>query len=54
VDHWVRFLKWNCCRSLALKSRYKQSVIDGEAVILCVDGISDFSALHSGKNNDEV
>ena len=38
----------------ALKNRYKQFIIDGEAVVLGVDGISDFSALHSGKNNDEV
>jgi bifunctional non-homologous end joining protein LigD len=29
-------------------------VIDGEAVILGVDGISDFNALHSGKSNHEV
>jgi len=29
-------------------------VIDGEAVILGVDGISDFDALHSGRHNDEV
>jgi hypothetical protein len=27
---------------------------DGEAVVLGVDGISDFNALHSGKHNDEV
>jgi ATP-dependent DNA ligase len=27
---------------------------DGEAVILGVDGISDFNALHSGKHNEEV
>jgi ATP-dependent DNA ligase len=32
----------------------KQFVIDGEAVILGVDGISDFNALHSGKFNHEV
>jgi ATP-dependent DNA ligase len=38
----------------ALKNRYKQFVIDGEAVALGVDGISDFNALHSGKHNDEV
>jgi bifunctional non-homologous end joining protein LigD len=38
----------------ALKNRQKQFVIDGEAVILGVDGISDFNALHSGKHNDEV
>ena len=38
----------------ALKNRYKQFVIDGEAAVLGVDGISDFNALHSGKHNDEV
>jgi bifunctional non-homologous end joining protein LigD len=38
----------------ALKNRMKQFVIDGEAVILGVDGYSDFDALHSGKHNDEV
>jgi bifunctional non-homologous end joining protein LigD len=29
-------------------------VIDGEAVILGVDGRSDFDALHSSEHNDEV
>jgi len=38
----------------ALKNRIKQFVIDGEAVILGVDGVSDFDALHSGKHNDDV
>ena len=38
----------------ALKNRTKQFVIDGEAVILGVDGRSDFDALHSGKHNEEV
>jgi bifunctional non-homologous end joining protein LigD len=38
----------------ALKNRQKHFVIDGEAVILGVDGYSDFNALHSGKHNDEV
>jgi bifunctional non-homologous end joining protein LigD len=38
----------------ALKSRHKQFVIDGEAVILGVYGYSDFNALLSGKHNDEV
>jgi len=33
----------------ALKKRTKQFVIDGEAVILGVDGYSDFDALHSGR-----
>jgi ATP-dependent DNA ligase len=38
----------------ALKNRQKRFVIDGEAVILGVDGISDFNALHSGKHDEEV
>jgi bifunctional non-homologous end joining protein LigD len=38
----------------ALKNRIKQFVIDGEAVILGVDGIPDFNALHSRKHDDEV
>jgi ATP-dependent DNA ligase len=36
------------CGEAALKNRIRQFVIDGEAVILGVDGISDFNALHSG------
>jgi bifunctional non-homologous end joining protein LigD len=38
----------------ALRNRRKQFVIDGEAVILGVDGIADFNALHSGRQNAEV
>jgi bifunctional non-homologous end joining protein LigD len=38
----------------ALKNRQKQFIIDGEAVILGVDGIPDFNALHSGRQDDEV
>src|SRR4029077_15457829 len=38
----------------ALKNRVRQFVIDGEAVILGVDGYSDFNALHSGRHNDRV
>ena len=34
----------------ALKNRIKQFVIDGEAVVLGVDGIPDFNALHSRKH----
>ncbi len=34
--------------------RQKQFVLDGEAVILGVDGVSDFNALHSRKHDDEV
>ena len=36
------------------KNRIKQFVIDGEAVILGIDGVSDFNALDAGKSNDEV
>jgi ATP dependent DNA ligase domain len=38
----------------ALKNRHKQFVIDGEAVVLGVDGIVDFNALHSRKHDHEV
>jgi bifunctional non-homologous end joining protein LigD len=38
----------------ALKNRIKQFVIDGEAVVLGVDGIPDFNALHSRKHEEEV
>src|SRR6201982_4199814 len=38
----------------ALNNRIRQFVIDGEAVVLGVDGISDFNALHSGRHNEEV
>jgi bifunctional non-homologous end joining protein LigD len=38
----------------ALKNRIKQFVIDGEAVVLGVDGVADFNALHSHKHDDEV
>ena len=38
----------------ALKLKRSRFVLDGEAVVLNLDGISDFDALHSGKHNDEV
>jgi ATP-dependent DNA ligase len=38
----------------ALKNRHRQFVIDGEPVVLGVDGVSDFNALHFGKHDDEV
>jgi len=38
----------------ALKNRLKHFVIDGEAVVLGVDGIPDFNALHSRKHDDQV
>jgi ATP-dependent DNA ligase len=49
---WTSRFPW--IGKAALKNRVRQFVIDGEAVILGVDGISDFNALHSGKHNDEV
>src|SRR5271154_1516857 len=49
---WTKRYPWIV--ESALKNRIKQFVIDGEAVVLGVDSVSDFEALHSGKNNDLV
>jgi len=49
---WTKRYPWIV--ESALKNRQKHFVIDGEAVILGVDGISDFNALHSGRHNEEV
>ena len=38
----------------ALRKRNSSFVIDGEAVLLGVDGRSDFNGLHSRKHDDEV
>jgi bifunctional non-homologous end joining protein LigD len=38
----------------ARRVRQTRFVLDGEAVILGVDGISDFNALHSRKHDEEV
>jgi bifunctional non-homologous end joining protein LigD len=38
----------------ALKNRTTSFVIDGEALLLGVDGISDFNGLHSRRHDDEV
>ena len=38
----------------ALKNRTASFVVDGEAVLLGVDGVSDFNGLHSRKYDDEV
>jgi bifunctional non-homologous end joining protein LigD len=38
----------------ALKNRVRQFVIDGEAVVLGVDGVADFNALHSRRHDYEV
>jgi len=49
---WTKRYPW--IAEAALKNRQKHFVIDGVAVILGVDGYSDFNALHSGKHNEEV
>ena len=49
---WTKRFPWIV--EAALKNRQRQFIVDGEAVILGLDGISDFNALHSGKHNDEV
>jgi ATP-dependent DNA ligase len=41
---WAKRFPW--IAESALTNRYKQFVIDGEALILGVKGISDFNALH--------
>ncbi|MEY9466265.1 bifunctional non-homologous end joining protein LigD [Bradyrhizobium ottawaense] len=38
----------------ALKNREQHFVVDGEAVVLGVDGVSDFNALHSRRHDEEV
>ncbi|WP_458179738.1 ATP-dependent DNA ligase [Bradyrhizobium sp. 14AA] len=37
-----------------LRNREQHLVIDGEAVVLGVDGVSDFNALHSRRHDEEV
>ena len=49
---WTKRYPWII--EAAPKNRQKQFVIDGEAVILGVDGIPDFNALHSGKHDHEM
>jgi ATP-dependent DNA ligase len=38
----------------ALRNRTTNFVLDGEAVLLGVDGMSDFNGLHSRRHDDEV
>ena len=49
---WTRRFPW--IAETARKIRKTQFIIDGEAVVLGVDGISDFNALHSRKHDHEV
>ncbi|MDI3559554.1 RNA ligase family protein [Bradyrhizobium sp. Arg816] len=50
--NWTSRFPWIV--EAALKNREQQFVIDGEAVVLGVDGVSDFNALHSRGHDDEV
>ena len=38
----------------ALKNRQRHFVLDGEAVVLGVDGVPDFDTLHSRRHDEEV
>ena len=42
------------CRGRTASPARRLFVLDGEAVLLGVDGIADFNGLHSRKHNDEV
>ncbi|WP_367401039.1 hypothetical protein [Bradyrhizobium sp. WYCCWR 12677] len=50
--NWANRYPWIV--EAARKMRQKRFVLDGEAVVLGVDGISDFDALHSRKHDHEV
>ncbi|APO52708.1 DNA ligase [Bradyrhizobium diazoefficiens] len=50
--NWADRYPW--ITEAARKVRQKHFVLDGEAVVLGVDGTSDFNALHSRKHDDEV
>jgi bifunctional non-homologous end joining protein LigD len=50
--NWTNRYPWIV--EAALKNRFRQFVIDGEAVVLGVDGVADFDALHSHRHDDEV
>lgn len=49
---WTKRFPWIV--EAALKHREQQFVIDGEAVVLGVDGVSDFNSLHSRRHDAEV
>jgi ATP-dependent DNA ligase len=46
--------RYSLIAEAALRNRISHFVIDGEAVLLGVDGVSDFTGLHSRRHNDEV
>jgi len=51
-DDWTSRYRWIV--EAALKNKQKEFVIDGEAVVLGVDSVADFNALHSRKHDHEV
>lgn len=51
-NNWTSRYPW--IAEAARKIRQSQFVLDGEAVVLGADGVSDFNALHSRKHDDEV
>ena len=51
-NNWTDRYPWIV--EAARKIRQKRFVLDGEAVVLGVDGVSDFNALHSRKHDHEV
>ncbi|WP_342739686.1 DNA ligase [Bradyrhizobium sp. B117] len=51
-NDWTDRYPWIVETALTLRS--EQFILDGEAVVLGVDGNSDFSALHSRKHDHEV
>jgi len=57
-EDWLHEVKYDGYRLRVERDgdrmRLIRFVIDGEAVVLGVGGISDFDALHSGRHNDEV
>jgi hypothetical protein len=50
----VKLRRFPLIAAAALRNRNTSFVIDGEAVLLGVDGRSDFNGLHSRKHDDEV
>ncbi|MFL5239215.1 MAG: RNA ligase family protein [Rhizomicrobium sp.] len=51
-SNWTSRYPW--IAEAVRKIRQSQFVLDGEAVVLGVDGVSDFNALHSRKHDHEV
>ncbi|MDA9520134.1 DNA ligase [Bradyrhizobium sp. CCBAU 11434] len=51
-NDWTKRFPWIV--EAALKNRTKKFAIDGEAVVLGADRVSDFNALHSWKHDQEV